>query len=335
MKHKVKHKSNKTNKGAKVDDPTVLRINQTARLAAQKARSVVGTGKHSQDSDSSGKPPIFRTADPEGLGKKPNALNHLLWSSPAQAGSGSGVRTGERRQGNGSFENTSSEDRLWSSPAQAGSGSGVRTGKHSQDSDSSGEPPIFRTVDPEGLGKKPTTMSYVDDPNKGRNSAPVAKPGSLSGEAARNGATDIKPTSPVTGRHGATGYEAAKNLYAGKSQKEVEQLNNFFKMQVANDASLAQRGQQTKAKQNFDSMLKRQAAASVQAKADREDNDWARSTLMKKPSLSTKKPSKPPVATGGYSRGNSNGYDEVYKPKSVVYPPPKTYRPGVNTPRAI
>ncbi len=251
MKHKVKHKSNKTNKGAKVDDPTVLRINQTARLAAQKARSVVGTGKHSQDSDSSG------------------------------------------------------------------------------------EPPIFRTVDPEGLGKKPTTMSYVDDPNKGRNSAPVAKPGSLSGEAARNGATDIKPTSPVTGRHGATGYEAAKNLYAGKSQKEVEQLNNFFKMQVANDASLAQRGQQTKAKQNFDSMLKRQAAASVQAKADREDNDWARSTLMKKPSLSTKKPSKPTVATGGYSRGNSNGYDEVYKPKPVVYPPPKTYRPGVNTPRAI
>ena len=77
MKHKVKHKSNKTNKGAKVDDPTVLRINQTARLAAQKARSVVGTGKHSQDSDSSGEPPIFRTVDPEGLGKKPTTMSYV------------------------------------------------------------------------------------------------------------------------------------------------------------------------------------------------------------------------------------------------------------------
>lgn len=208
MKHKVKHKSNKTNKGAKVDDPTVLRINQTARLAAQKARSVVGTGKHSQDSDSSGEPPILRQA------------------------------------------------------AQAN---------------------LSKNVQERNAQKK----------------------------------------------------DVVNKIYAGKSQKEVEQLNNFFKMQVANDASLAQRGQQTKAKQNFDSMLKRQAAASVQAKADREDNDWARSTLMKKPSLSTKKPSKPPVATGGYSRGNSNGYDEVYKPKPVVYPTPKTYRPGVNTPRAI
>ena len=326
MKHKVKHKSNKTNKGAKVDDPTVLRINQTARLAAQKARSVVGTGKHSQDSDSSGEPPIFRTAGPEGLGKKPNALTHLLWSSPAQAGSGSGVRTGERRQGNGSFDKTSSEDRLWSSPAQAGSGSGVKR-ETPATLVQAGQANLSKNVQERNAVRKDAM-----DAGKAKWSVSVNERNEAKQALVQAGQANL---SKNVQERNAQKKDVVNKIYAGKSQKEVEQLNNFFKMQVANDASLAQRGQQTKAKQNFDSMLKRQAAASVQAKADREDNDWARSTLMKKPSLSTKKPSKPPVATGGYSRGNSNGYDEVYKPKPVVYPPPKTYRPGVNTPRAI